>query len=281
MASHLLAAGHNLILHFRSGVPSVLSAAGGICAESPAAVAEKSEVIFLMLPDTPDVEAVLSGASGVAAGLSRGKSVVDMSSISPVASRRFAERLAALGVSFLDAPVSGGEVGAVAATLSIMVGGDADIFDAIRPYFALMGKNITHVGASGAGQTAKASNQIIVALTIAAVAEGLVFAAKAGVDPARVREAITGRLATSRILELHGGRMIDATFDPGFRIGLHQKDLEIALSTARQFGIPLPNTAAVQKLFNANNAAGESALDHSALVRVYERLAGVSLEETR
>jgi len=274
MAGHLLAAGHPLHVHSRSPGPvEALTAQGATAAESSAAVARAADVIFTMVPDTPDVEAVLFGPGGVSEGLAAGKTVVDMSSISPVETKQFAERLAAQGVEMLDAPVSGGQVGAEQAALTIMVGGKPEVFERVRPYFELMGKNITLVGANGAGQTAKVANQIIVALTIEAVGEALLFAAKAGADPAKVREALLGGFAQSRILELHGERMIKRTFDPGFRIRLHQKDLNLALGAARQLGLSLPNTATAQELFNAVGAAGGLDLDHSALVQALETLA--------
>ena len=226
-----------------------------------------------MVPDTPHVEDVLFSPKGVAAGLSRGKTVVDMSSISPVATKDFAKRINALGCDYLDAPVSGGDVGAKAASLTIMVGGPQAAFDRVKPLFDLMGKNVTLVGDNGDGQTTKVANQIIVALTIEAVAEGLLFASKAGADPAKVRQALMGGLATSRILEVLGERMIKRTFDPGFRIALHQKDLNLALTSARQLGVSLPNTATAQELFNACAAHGGSAWDHSGMVRALELLA--------
>ncbi|MBY0298118.1 MAG: 2-hydroxy-3-oxopropionate reductase [Methylobacterium sp.] len=270
MAGHLIAGGHSLFLKSRRAVPEALLAAGGTACASAAEVAERSEVVVLMLPDTPDVEAVLFGEGGVAAGLSAGKTVIDMSSISPIATKDFARRIGELGCDYLDAPVSGGEVGAKNAALSIMVGGSQAAFARAEPLFRLMGKTITHVGESGAGQVAKVANQIIVALTIEAVAEGLLFAAKAGADPAKVREAITGGLATSRILELHGERMIARRFDPGFRIALHQKDLNLALEGARSLGLSLPATALAQQLFSACVANGLGGADHSALVRALE-----------
>ena len=220
---------------------------------------------------------MLFGPEGVATGLTPGKVVVDMSSVSPVATQDFARRIAALGCGWLDAPVSGGEVGARNASLSIMVGGEASTFEQIRPLLARMGKNITHVGPAGTGQTAKVANQIIVALNIEAVAEALVFAAKAGADPARVREALMGGFAASRILEVHGERMIRRTFAPGFRIGLHQKDLNLALSSARALGVALPNTATAQELFNVCAAQGGRDWDHSALVRALETMSNASL----
>jgi 2-hydroxy-3-oxopropionate reductase len=273
MAGHLAAAGHELSLHTRGRAPEALVAKGHVCA-SATEVAQRSDFVIVMVPDTPDVEQVLFGAGGVAAGLSPGKVVIDMSSISPVATKSFAERIRELGCEYIDAPVSGGEVGARNATLSIMCGGAPDAFERARPLFEAMGKNITLVGDNGAGQTTKVANQIVVALTIEAVAEALVFASRAGADPAKVRQALMGGLATSRILELHGERMIKRTFDPGFRIELHQKDLNLALSSARALGVSLPNTATTQELFNACAAHGGARQDHSALVRALEFLAG-------
>jgi 2-hydroxy-3-oxopropionate reductase len=226
-----------------------------------------------MVPDTPDVEKVLFGAGGVAEGLSAGKIVVDMSSISPIETKAFAKRINELGCQYLDAPVSGGQVGAKAASLTIMVGGSEETFNAVKPLFELMGKNITLVGGNGDGQTTKVANQIIVALTIEAVAEALLFAAKAGADPSKVRQALMGGFASSRILEVHGERMIKRTFDPGFRIELHQKDLNLALSNARLMGVSLPNTATAQELFNACVAHGGKAWDHSAMLRALETMA--------
>jgi len=272
MAGHLAAAGHELSLHTRGRVAESLAGKGHVC-KSGAEVAARSEFTIVMVPDTPDVEKVLFGAEGVAAGLAPGKIVIDMSSISPVATKDFAKRIRDLGCDYVDAPVSGGEVGAKNATLSIMCGGSAEAFERAKPLFEAMGKNITLVGDSGAGQTAKVANQIVVALTIEAVAEALVFASRAGADPARVRQALMGGLATSRILELHGERMIKRTFDPGFRIELHQKDLNLALSSARALGVSLPNTATTQELFNACDAHGGARQDHSALVRALEVLA--------
>jgi len=270
MAGHLIAGGHGLALKTRRQVPEALVAAGGRPCATAAEVAACSDIVILMLPDTPDVEAVLFGPDGVAEGVKAGTVVVDMSSISPIATRDFAARLAERGVDYLDAPVSGGEVGAKNAALSIMVGGKEDVFARVKPLFDLMGKTVTHVGEAGAGQVAKVANQIIVALTIEAVAEGLLFASKAGADPAKVRQAITGGLATSRILELHGERMIKRSFDPGFRIALHQKDLNLALEGAKSLGLALPGTALAQQLFSACVANGAGDKDHSALVRALE-----------
>jgi 2-hydroxy-3-oxopropionate reductase len=273
MAGRLLDAGHELFVHDISPIPQALLDKGATKAVSAREAAEMGEVVIVMVPDTPDVEVVLFSENGVADGLSDGKIVVDMSSISPVETKEFAEKINALGCSYLDAPVSGGEVGAKAGTLTIMVGGDQTIFDKVKPLFELMGQNITLVGKNGDGQTCKVANQIIVALTIEAVAEALLFASKAGADPAKVREALMGGFASSKILEIHGERMIKRTFDPGFRITLHQKDLNLALSNARKLQMALPNTATAQELFNSVAARGDSGLDHSAMVLALEKLA--------
>ncbi len=273
MAQRLQEAGHQLFLKSRRAVPDELVRAGGKAMPNPCEVARAADIIFVMVPDTPDVESVLFGADGVDAGLSPGKIVVDMSSISPIATKGFAERIGERGCHYLDAPVSGGEIGAKAGTLTIMVGGPDEAFKRVAPLFALMGKTITHIGGNGTGQTAKVANQIIVALTIAAVSEALLFASKAGADPAKVRQALMGGFAGSRILEVHGERMLKRTFAPGFRIQLHHKDLGIALDGARQLHLSLPHTAVCQGLFNASLAAGEGNFDDSALVRVLERLA--------
>lgn len=278
MAGHLLAAGHRLALVKRASPPPAELLEGGATVLSTAAeVARRSEVVITMVPDTPDVERVLFSPDGVAEGLDEGKLVIDMSSIDPIATRRFAERVRENGADYLDAPVSGGEVGAKSATLTIMCGGNVATFERARPLFELMGKNITHVGDVGAGQVAKVANQIIVALNIEAVAEALVFAAKAGADPAKVREALLGGFASSRVLEVHGERMIKRTFEPGFRIELHQKDLGLALGSARELGLALPNTASTQQLFSACVARGGRSWDHSALVRAIEALASFEL----
>src|SRR5687768_16992403 len=273
MAGHLIKGGHTLFLHSRSGAPQELTAAGGKACASAKEVAQKAEIVILMVPDTPDVEKVLFGAGGVAEGLSKGKVVVDMSSISPIETKAFAKRVNELGCEYVDAPVSGGEVGAKNAALTIMVGANAGAFEQVKPLFELMGKNITLVGGNGDGQTTKVANQIIVALNIEAVSEALVFASKAGADPAKVRQALMGGFAASRILEVHGERMIKRTFDPGFRIALHQKDLNLALSSAKEMGVSLPNTSTAQQLFNACAANGGAAWDHSGLVKALERLA--------
>ena len=273
MAAHLIKGGHTLFLNSRSGVPEELTKAGGTACRSPKEVAQRAEVVITMVPDTPDVEKVLFGKEGIGEGLSKGKVVVDMSSISPIATKDFAARVRELGADYVDAPVSGGQVGAENATLTIMVGAAETTFAQIRPLFELMGKNITLVGDVGAGQTCKVANQIIVALNIEAVAEALLFASKAGVDPAKVRQALMGGFASSRVLEVHGERMIKRTFNPGFRIELHQKDLNLALSSARALKMSLPNTATAQELFNACQARGGGGWDHSGVVKALEALA--------
>ena len=277
MAGHLIKAGHQVFVYTRGRIPNdIATQTVELCANA-GVVAQVADVVFIMVPDTPDVEAVLFGDMGIASGLSRGKIVVDMSSISPIATKEFARKINALGCDYLDAPVSGGEVGAKNASLSIMVGGELEVFNKVKPLFELIGKNITLVGGNGDGQTAKVANQIIVALNIEAVAEALLFAARAGADPARVRAALMGGFAASRILEVHGERMVKRTFDPGFRIELHQKDLSLALSSARALGVSLPNTATAQELFNSCAAHGGKAWDHSAMVRALERLANFEI----
>jgi 2-hydroxy-3-oxopropionate reductase len=273
MAGHLMAAGHKLYLNTRSGVPREMIDKGGIACPTAREVAGHAEIIFIMVPDTPDVDKVLFGENGIAKVLTRGKIVVDMSTISPLATKDFARRIEELGCFYLDSPVSGGEVGAKAGTLTLMVGGREEIFERVKPLLQLMGKTITLIGGNGDGQTAKAANQIIVALNIVAVAEALLFASRAGADPAKVRQALLGGFAQSRILEVHGERMLKRTFAPGFRIELHAKDLAIVLAGARALKVPLPSTAHCQELFNASFAAGEGGLDDSAIVKVLERLA--------
>ena len=277
MAGHLVNAGHQVFINTRSKVPADLASSKATQCSTPREVAEQADMIFMMVPDTPDVEKVLFGENGIASGLTKGKTVVDMSSISPIATKEFAKKINALGADYLDAPVSGGEVGAKNATLSIMVGGDEAVFNKVKPVFDLLGKNINLVGGNGDGQTAKVANQIIVALNIEAVAEALVFAAKAGADPAKVRQALMGGFAGSKILEVHGERMVKRTFDPGFRIELHQKDLNLALNSARALGVSLPNTATAQELFNSCAAHGGKAWDHSAMVKALENLANFEI----
>jgi len=273
MALNLVKGGHALHLFSRSGVAPELTAAGGRACRSAREVAEGAEVVFTMVPDTADVERAVFGPGGVAEGLSPGKVLVDMSSVSPIETRRFATRVRAQGADWLDAPVSGGDVGARAATLTIMAGGRQATFERVRPLLALLGKNVTLVGESGAGQTCKVANQIVVALTIEAVAEALLFASKAGVDPAKVRQALLGGFASSRVLEVHGERMLARNFAPGARVALHQKDLGNALAGARAMGLSLPNTATAQELFNACAAMGGAGWDHSAMVKALEKLA--------
>lgn len=273
MAAHLVKAGHTVFLSTRSQIPAELLVDQAQACTSAKEVAQKADIIFMMLPDTPDVAKVLFGDNGVASGLMAGKTVVDMSSISPMETKEFAQKISALGCDYLDAPVSGGEVGAKAASLTIMVGGPEAAFEKVKPLFELMGKNITRVGGNGDGQTCKVANQIIVALNIAAVGEALLFASKAGADPAKVRQALMGGFASSRILEVHGERMIKRTFAPGFRIGLHQKDLNLALQGAKTLGVALPQTAGAAQLMQACAANGMQDLDHSALVRALELMA--------
>jgi 2-hydroxy-3-oxopropionate reductase len=277
MAGHLQAGGHQLYALTRGKVPEGLVAAGAKVCANGKEVAQNADVIITMVPDTPDVEKVLFATNGVAEGLSAGKIVVDMSSISPIETKEFAKRINALGCEYLDAPVSGGEVGAKAASLTIMAGGSDAAFAKVKPLFELMGKNITLVGGNGDGQTCKVANQIIVALTIEAVGEALLFASKAGADAGRVRQALMGGFASSRILEVHGDRMVKRSFDPGFRIELHQKDLNLALNSARKIGVSLPNTATCQELFNACVAHGGKAWDHSGMVRALENMANFEI----
>ncbi len=277
MAGHLIKAGHEVFLFSIPSIPAELVDVGGKPCASGKEVAQNADVIITMVPDTPHVAAALFDPDGIAEGLTSGKIVVDMSSISPVETKKFAERINALGCDYIDAPVSGGEVGARNATLSIMCGGEEAVFAKVKPLFELMGKNITLVGGNGDGQTCKVANQIIVALNIEAVGEALLFASKMGADPAKVRAALMGGFASSKILEVHGERMINRTFNPGFRIELHQKDLNLALSSARAIGVSLPNTATAQELFNSCAAHGGSAWDHCAMVRALEMMANFEI----
>ncbi len=275
MAAHLIKAGHRLFSckNVSEIAPELIATGLQIC-NSPSDVAQQSDVIITMLPDTPDVEKVLLGDRGVLDNIQAGKIIVDMSSISPAATQAFAKRANEAGCKYLDAPVSGGQGGAEAATLAIMVGGDAQTFEQVKPLFEIMGKNITLVGEVGAGQTCKIANQIIVALNIEAVAEAFVFASKAGVDPAKVRQAITGGAASSRVLEVHGEKMIKRQFKPGFRIDLHRKDLNLALNVARELGVSLPNTATTMQLFNSCAAQENGgSMDHAAMLIALEALA--------
>lgn len=274
MAGHLLKAGNRIYVYDKvASCVTPLTTEGAVPCAHAKEVAAKATIVFLMLPDTPDVEEVLFGRDGVVEGIKAGSTVIDMSSISPIATRRFAERLLSINVEMLDAPVSGGQIGAENGTLSIMVGGKEAVFSAMKPYFELMGKNIVHIGGNGDGQMCKVANQIVVALTLEGVSEALVLASKAGTDPAKVRQALLGGFAQSKILEVHGERMLKRTFAPGFRVRLHQKDLNLALQTARELGVSLPNTATVQELFNTISADGGVDLDHSVIITALEKLA--------
>ncbi len=276
MARNLLRAGYGLVVHSRSRPPvDALVAEGALDGGSPRRVAEQSRVIITMLPDSPEVRQVVLGPDGVIEGIQRDAVLIDMSTISPLATQEVAAVLEARGAAMLDAPVSGGEKGAIEGTLSIMVGGPQQVFDRVRPILGAMGKNIVRIGEVGAGQVAKACNQIVVAVTIQAVSEALTLARKAGVDPARVREALLGGFAQSRILDAHGQRILDRNFQPGFTVRLHHKDLAIALATGRATGTPLLATGLVHEVLGALRAQGEEDLDHSAITRIVERLAGL------
>lgn len=274
MARNLLKAGYALTVHNRSRGPvEELAAEGGVPASSPKEVAERSDVIITMLPDSPDVEEVVLGRGGVREGVRPGALFIDMSTVAPATARKVHRELAEAKVQSLDAPVSGGEAGAKAGTLSIMVGGEEEAFRRAMPVFQTLGKNILLVGGPGAGQVTKACNQVVVALTIQAVAEALAMARKAGVDPAKVREALLGGFAQSRILDVHGRRMLDRDFVPGFKTRLHRKDLGIALQTAREHGVPLLGTAQIAQMMDALIAQGMGDMDHSILYLLEERLA--------
>ncbi len=276
MAHNLIKGGHRLWVYARrpEAMASLLAAGATGCA-TPAEVAKHADVIFTIVSDTPDVEQVIFGANGIAGSARVGAVIVDMSTISPSATKQFAERLAKQGIEMLDAPVSGGETGAINGTLSIMAGGKAEVFERVRPLFECMGKNIVHIGSNGAGQVAKACNQIVVAVTIEAVAEALTFARKNGADPARVREALLGGFAGSKIMEVHGQRMLDNDFKPGFKVGLHQKDMRIVMETAHQLGVALPAAALVTQHLNALMGTNDTELDSSAVVKVIERMSGM------
>jgi len=274
MARNLIKAGYSLTVHNRSrGAVDELVRDGAKDGRTPRAVAEESDIIITMLPDSPDVQQVVTGPGGVLEGLRKGAALVDMSTISPMVTQELAKAVRAKGAEMLDAPVSGGEKGAIDATLSIMVGGPEETFARVKPVFEAMGKNIVYIGASGAGQVTKACNQIVVALTIQAVSEALTLAAKAGVDTGKVRQALLGGFAQSRILDVHGQRMLERNFKPGFRVRLHQKDLNIGLSTGKKLGVPLPATAIVQEAFTALQGLGRGDQDHSSLVTLLEDLA--------
>lgn len=274
MARNLLKAGYAVTVHNRSRGPvEELAAEGGVPASSPKEVAQKGDVIITMLPDSADVEEVVLGPGGVREGIRPGALFIDMSTVAPATARKVYREMAEAKVQSLDAPVSGGESGAKAGTLSIMVGGEEGAFKRALPVFQVLGKNILLVGGPGAGQVTKACNQVVVALTIQAVAEALALAKKAGVDPAKVREALLGGFAQSRILDVHGKRMLDRDFLPGFKARLHRKDLGIALQTAREHGVPLLGTAQVAQMMDALLAQGMGDMDHSILYVLEERLA--------
>ncbi|MFG6157511.1 2-hydroxy-3-oxopropionate reductase [Halomonas sp. 1390] len=273
MAGHLLDAGHELTTVKRGTLDETLASKGLQALADPKAVAEASEVVITMVPDTPDVEEVLFGEGGVIEGLKPGTLVIDMSSIAPIPTQEFAKRVHEAGGEYVDAPVSGGEGGAINAALTIMVGATEEGFQRAEPILEVMGKTITHIGGHGAGQTCKVANQIVVALTIEAVSEGLLFASRAGADVAKVRESLLGGLAQSKILDVHGERMIQRTFDPGFKVKLHQKDLNLALEGARTLNLSLPGTANAQQLFQSCVAHGGADWDHAGMVRALESLA--------
>ncbi len=279
MARNLMKAGYSLVVHNRSrAAVEELGKEGAKAADSPQAVAAQTEIVITMLPDSPDVELVYAGKRGVFAGVRRGMLLIDMSSISPVVARKLAHEAEGREAEMLDAPVSGGEVGAINAALSIMIGGNAPAVERAMPIFQALGKNIVHIGDAGAGQVAKAANQVVVGLTIAAVSEALVLSAKAGVDPAKVRQVLLGGFAQSRILDAHGQKMLERNFKPGFRIRLHEKDLSIALATAREYGVSLPLTAIADQMMITMKATGRGDLDHAGLVTLLEEWAAVTLK---
>jgi 2-hydroxy-3-oxopropionate reductase len=276
MALNLMKGGHKLWVYARRPeATQVLVKAGATACATAMEVATHTDVIFLIVSDTPDVESVIFGENGIAKGARKGSVIVDMSTISPTATKVFAERLAKQGVDMLDAPVSGGEAGAINGTLSIMVGGKTKVFERVKPLFELMGKNIVLIGDNGAGQVAKACNQIVVAVTIEAVAEALTFARKNGADAAKVRDALMGGFAGSKVMEVHGKRMLDNEFKPGFKVGLHQKDMRIVMETAHQLGVALPAAALVTQHLNALMGTGDKDLDSAAVVKVVKRMSGM------
>lgn len=281
MAENLREADYELVVYNRTEEKADdFVEGGGEKASSPREVAEKSDVVITMLPDSPQVEELVLGEDGVAAGVSEGKLYIDMSSIAPATSRQLHEVLEEKGVAAVDAPVSGGQPAAESGELAIMVGGSDDAVERARPILEVMGKAVTHIGPPGAGQVAKAANQVVVALTIQAVSEALTLVRKSGVDAAKVREALLGGLAQSKILEMHGERMLEHEFDPGFKLSLHRKDLAIALQAAREEGVPLLATAQVAEVMNALIASGHGDQDHAVIASFYEELAGVSEAES-
>ena len=275
MALSLLRAGYLLVIHNRTREKeSELVSEGAESATSPRAVASACEVLITMLPDSPDVEAVYFGEDGVLAGAQSGQLLIDMSSIAPAVARSVFDAAREVGADALDAPVSGGDVGAREGTLSIMVGGRDDAFNRARPLFDVLGKTVVHMGEAGAGQTAKACNQILVAVTIEAVSEALVLASKAGVDPERLIEVLSGGLAGNKVMEVRRRNFLEHDFTPGFKLELHHKDLGIALRTARELGVYVPTTAIVDQMLAALKASGDGGLDHSALLKVIEQASG-------
>jgi 2-hydroxy-3-oxopropionate reductase len=281
MARHLLQASYPLVIHNRSrAAVDELSKEGAQPAANSQEVAARSDVIITMVPDSPDVELVYAGERGIFAGVKSGALLIDMSSISPVVARKLAAEAAKRGYDMLDAPVSGGEAGAINAALSIMIGGKSSAVERAMPIFEKLGKNIVHVGDAGAGQVTKAANQMVVGTTIAIVSEALVLAAKAGVDPAKVRQALLGGFAQSKILEVHGQKMLDRNFKPGFRIRLHEKDMKIALATGSEYGVPLMVTGVVGQMMTAMKGMDNGDLDHAGLVKFVEELAKRELPNT-
>ena len=281
MSKHLIAAGHKLVAYdIVSAAVADVAAAGAQAGASIADVAGRCETIITMLPDSPDVQKVLAGVGGVFSAAKAGALVIDMSSISPIVTRQLAEEATSRKLRILDAPVSGGEKGAIEATLSIMVGGDAAIFQEALPLFQVMGKTIVHVGGNGAGQVVKACNQVMVAMQMQAMAEALVLGTKAGVDPAKIIEVLTGGYARCRVMEVRGPEILKRNFKPGFKTNFHYKDLNIALATGAEYGVPLPGTAMVQELFKAMRVAGRGDLDHSAIITILEELARVEVKST-
>ena len=278
MARNLIKASYRLVVHNRSrAAVEELNKEGAQVATSSQEVAARSEVVITMLPDSPDVELVYTGDQGVFAGVKPGCLLIDMSSISPVVARKLAVEAERRGCDMLDAPVSGGEAGAISATLSLMIGGKTSAVERAMPIFQTLGKNIVHVGAAGAGQITKAANQMVVGATIAIVSEALVLAAKAGVDPAKVRQALLGGFAQSKILEVHGQKMLECNFKPGFRIRLHEKDMKIALATGSEYGVPLMVTSQAAQIMTAMKSMGSGELDHAAIVKFVEQLAKIEL----
>jgi 2-hydroxy-3-oxopropionate reductase len=282
MARNLIKAGYPLIVHNRSrAAVDELTREGAQAATDAKEVAGRTEIIVTMLPDSPDVDLVYAGENGIFSTLKSGTLLIDMSTVSPAVARKLAGEAQRRGCDMLDAPVSGGEAGAISASLSIMIGGEAAAVERAMPIFESLGKNIVHAGSAGAGQVTKAANQMVVGTTIAIVSEALVLAAKAGVDPAKVRQALLGGFAQSKILEAHGQKMLEHNFKPGFRIRLHEKDMKIALGAGFEYGVPLMVTSQVAQMMSAMKAMGNGDLDHSALVKLVEELANTALAEEK